>query len=71
MSDANGAAMFCAIFGWGESDTADFKEKFGGIVEAVFLFFANASAANSTDYIPMRLSENRDMASGLRAASRV
>lgn len=50
---ANGEMMFRAIFGRGESDTAEFYEKLDDLLETVFWFFANASAANPADYIPM------------------
>ena len=50
---ANGEMMFRAIFGRGESDTADFQEKLDDLLETVFWFFANANAANPADYIPM------------------
>ena len=49
----NGAMMFRAIFGRGESDTTDFHEKLDDLLETVFWFFANANAANPADYIPM------------------
>ena len=48
---ANGEMMFRAIFGRGESDTADFHEKLGDLLETVFWFFATAT--NPADYIPM------------------
>ena len=49
---ANGEMMFRAIFGRGESDTAEFNEKLDDLLETVFWFFANANAANPADYIP-------------------
>ena len=50
---ANGEMMFRAIFGRSGSDTADFHEKLDDLLETVFWFFANATAANPADYIPM------------------
>lgn len=49
---ANGEMMFRAIFGRSESDTADFQEKLDDLLETVFWFFSNATAANPADYIP-------------------
>ena len=50
---ANGEMMFRAIFGRSGSDTAEFHEKLDDLLETVFWFFANATAANPADYIPM------------------
>ena len=50
---ANGEMMFRAIFGRGGSDTIEFQEKLDDLLETVFWFFANATAANPADYIPM------------------
>ena len=44
---ANGEMMFRAIFGRGESDTAEFYEKLDDLLETVFWFFANASSRKS------------------------
>ena len=53
LPSANAEMMFRAIFGRGENDTAAFEEKLDDLLETTFWFFANASAANPADYIPM------------------
>ena len=50
---ANGYMMFRTIFGRSENDTAEFEEKLDDLLEFVFWFFANATAVNPADYIPM------------------